>query len=119
MSDGTVEVVVTPPEDTPPVQDAPDVVVVDTGDSGSSDTALVDIARQVGELTAVVNGLVAATVQVEETAEQAEATAELALDIAVETPVEAEPEPEPVEPDEPPAKPHWTHRPFRDLFGGK
>lgn len=111
-----------------PASDAPDVIVVDTGDSngGATDGEL-DLAGRVGRLEAQVEQLrvdvseaqltadIAETVaeNAAEEAVTAEVIAEAAAVEAVEAETEAETEPE----DDSPAKPHFMHRSFGDLFG--
>ena len=120
MSEGATEVVVTTPAQddapAPVVEDAPDVVVVDTG-SGEGGSDDVELGVRLGHLEAAVAMLTEKLGAVEVTAEVAENTAEAAIETAVEAAVEAEEAaeeaeevPEPPEDDEP-TQVHWMHRP--------
>lgn len=85
--DVTVEVETHEDETPDVVEDAPDVVVVDTGDDSGNDldigVALGALTVQVGTLTETVNTLVARQASTE-------ATADTALSVAVDASIEAE-----------------------------
>lgn len=105
MSDVTIEV-----EPEPVVtDDAPDVVVIDTGDAATTDHTdiLVALSERVTRLEDTVTVLGAAVEQVSYVAQDAQITADVALDVTsevaavVEEETTSEPEPEPT-PDETP-----------------
>lgn len=117
----TVDIDVTP-EPEPVADDAPDVVVVDTGDSGGSD----DIATGVmlGALTEKVEALEAQISElrlqqqlseIETPAPDVEEVAEVVAEVVAEALAEEE-EPEPVEPDTTPDRVHWAHRSRHELL---
>ena len=113
MSDS--EVTVTVPEPDEPSNDAPDVVVVDTGDNDSGVTDhVIDHAERLAALEAENAELRRLAEQAAATAEVAQAVAEIAAEDAAEPEpviVESEPEPEP-EPDVEPDRTHPFHRPL-------
>lgn len=85
MEDVTVEV----EDETPPPSDAPDVVVVDTGDdSGGSENDL-EIGRMLGEIHATHAAILERLDAMENRTAMAETTAEVALDVAAEAATEA------------------------------
>lgn len=139
MSEGAAETVVvvegdeTPPESASP-NDAPDVVVVDTGDGGGASDGELDLASRVGALEERVNRLEGDVSEAQLTADLADITAQnaaetadLAGTVAVEVADEVieselgeeatdeEGESTPPE-DDPPHRVHWSHRPVSDIF---
>lgn len=119
----SVDIDVTP-EPEPVVDDGPDVVVVDTGDSGGGDDIAVGVmlgtlTARVEELAVRVEELASRTVVAEVTAEGAEDAAEDAVEAlqeVVEELIEETEDSEPVEPDHTPEKVHWAHRDRHELF---
>lgn len=79
---GDTEVVVEETSDTPPADDAPDVVVVDTGDDSGSDNDL-EIGVALGALTAEVATLSGVVNNLSERMDMAEANAAAAFDMAI------------------------------------
>jgi hypothetical protein len=118
----TVEIEVTPEPE--PVADAPDVVVVDTGDSGGGGD--IDTGILLGTLVEKVETLEAEIRELKLQQELAELSpapapdveevAEVVAEVVAEALAEEE-EPEPVEPDKTPDKVHWAHRNRDELFG--
>lgn len=103
-----------------PVDDAPDVVVVDTGGDSGGDS--LDVGLRLGDHEARISTLEAAlgatVIAVEEVASEVDAVEDIA-DAALEVAVAEPDEPEPVVEDEPPADKPWTHKGMGELFGRK
>lgn len=118
----TVDVDITPEPE--PASDAPDVVVVDTGDSGSSGDVelgitLGTVMAKLDELQTRYDELAARTIVAETIADDAVDAVEDVADEVAEVVAEAlaeEPEPEPVEPDNVPESVHWAHKSRSELF---
>lgn len=119
----TVEIDVTPEPEVEVHDDAPDVVVVDTGDDNSDD---LELGIRIGKLESAVEGIAASLAVIAERSVVAEEIAEDAVDavddvaeevaeVVAEALAETE-EVEEVEPDNTPNKVHWAHRERHELF---
>lgn len=117
-----VEVIVTDDEsaesDNSPVIVSTPVIVNESDNDSGNGADIIALAALVGEHDARIAALESAAAATDAAVEEAQLDASIALDVAIDAATEPEPEPDDDE-DKAPVKPHWLHRPARDLFGGK